>query len=228
MEIRKILTPKRVLFIALFAVLVFLGNRVNFSAVVGQNNQSFTLFQFFGPVAGSFLGPIFGAVSVLAAQLADYLAFGKAFTLINVLRLAPMLFAAWYFGAKKKQWTVVVPIAAIIAFNLHPVGRQAWLYSMFWLIPIAVAFIRPNNLFLRSLGATLTAHCVGAVAWLYTVPMTAGQWLGLIPVTAVERLMFAAGIAVSYLAFNIVLDKAFDKFNVKVPEIQLNKLRVIA
>ncbi len=228
MDLKKIFTPKRMLFIAIFGILVFIGNRINFSAVVGANNQYFTFFQFFGPVAGSFLGPVFGADSVLVAQAADYIISGKAFTLINVLRLTPMLFAAWYFGAKKRQWTVIVPVAAIAAFCIHPVGRQAWLYSMFWLIPIVIAFLPNRNLFLRSLGATFTAHAVGTIAFIYTVPMTAGQWIGLIPVTAMERLLFAAGIGVSYLIFNLVLDKAFDKFNVKVPEIQLNKLRVIA
>jgi hypothetical protein len=228
MNLNKLLTKKRILFIAIFALLVFLGNRINFSAIVGANNQYFTFFQFFGPIAGSFLGPIFGAVAVLVSQTADYIISGKAFTLINVLRLTPMLFAAWYFGAKKKQWTVIVPAAAIVAFCIHPVGRHAWLYSMFWLIPIVIAFLPNRNLFLRSLGATFTAHAVGSIAFIYTVPMTAAQWMGLIPVAAMERLLFAVGIAGSYLIFNLVLEVAFDKFNVKVPEIQLNKLRVIA
>lgn len=228
MNLNKIFTKKRILFIAIFALLVFFGNKINFSPIIGANNQYFTLFQFFGPVAGSFLGPIFGAVAVLVSQAADYIISGKVFTLINLLRLTPMLFAAWYFGAKKKQWTVVVPVIAIVLFCVHPVGRHAWLYSMFWLIPIVIAFLPNRNLFLRSLGATFTAHAVGSIAFIYSVPMTAAQWMGLIPVAAMERLLFAGGISVSYLIFNLVLDKAFDMFNVKVPEIQLNKLRVIA
>src|SRR3989339_398122 len=82
-------TKKHILFILIFAALVFIGNRINFSAIVGSTNQSFTFFQFFGPIAGAFLGPIFGAISVLFAELADFLLTGKAFTPINIIRLTP-------------------------------------------------------------------------------------------------------------------------------------------
>ena len=230
MDFKKIFTKKRILFILLFGILALIGKNINFSAVVGAENQYFTLFQFFGPVAGSFLGPIFGVISVLSAELLDYLIVGKSFSLINIIRLSPMLFAAWYFGAKKKKITAIIPAAAIVLFIAHPIGRHAWVYSLYWLIPIAIAFLSKkysNNLFLRSLGATFTAHSVGAVAWLYTIPMTAGQWLSLVPITAYERLMFACGITVSYVVFNAVLDKALHKFNWKIPEIQLNKLYIL-
>ena len=66
-QIHKIFTPKRILFIALFTALVYLGSQVNFSALIGADNQFFTLFQFFGPIAGSFLGPIYGTLTVLFA-----------------------------------------------------------------------------------------------------------------------------------------------------------------
>ena len=58
MEIKKIFSTKRIVFLLVFMAMVFIGNKINFSAVVGANNQYFTLFQFFGPIAGSFLGPI--------------------------------------------------------------------------------------------------------------------------------------------------------------------------
>src|SRR3989344_5025655 len=98
MELKRIFSKKRVIFLVLFAVMVFIGNRINFSGLVGAEKQYFTLFQFFGPISGSFLGPIFGAVSVLVAQASDYLVFAKPFTFINIIRLTPMLFAAYYFG----------------------------------------------------------------------------------------------------------------------------------
>ena len=78
---------RRAIFISAFILLVFFGNKVNFSKLIGAENQFFTLFQFFGPIAGSFLGPLYGAVSVLGSQLIDFFAVGKAFSLIRRLLL---------------------------------------------------------------------------------------------------------------------------------------------
>lgn len=221
MDIRHVISKKRIIFLALFIALVFAANRINFSSVVGADKQYFTLFQFFGPVAGSFLGPLFGAVSVLFAQGIDFLISGKAFSLINIVRLTPMLFAACYFGAKKKNWSIAVPLIAMSAFIIHPVGRQAWVYSLFWTIPVIIALMPAkylNSLWLKSLGATFTAHAVGTAAWIWSIPMTADQWITLIPITAVERLLFAGGIAVSYIALNTLLDRLAEKFSWKMPD----------
>lgn len=217
---KNIITKKRIIFLLLFIAMVFVGNRLNFSGLVGTNNQYFTFFQFFGPIAGSFLGSIFGVIAVLAAEIADFLIVGKAFTLINLVRLTPMLFAAYYFGTKKKSLSIIIPLMAIAAFVLHPVGRQVWFYSLFWTIPIIVMILPKKysaNVLLKSLGATFTAHSVGTAAWIWSIPMTAEQWIMLIPVTAYERLLFAAGIAGSYVVINTVLDKLTEKFKWNIP-----------
>ncbi len=223
-DFRKIFTKKRIMFIVLFGVLALIAKQINFSALVGADQQYLTLFQFFGPIAGSFLGPIFGIISVLGAELAGMLIVGKAFSFINIIRLTPMLFAAWYFGAKKIKLSAIIPAIAMLFFIAHPIGKQAWVYSLFWLIPIVIAFTKNKNLFLRSLGATFTAHSIGAVAFLYTVPMTAGQWVALIPITAMERLMFAAGITISYVVFNALFDKVKAPTNI----IFLNRLSFLS
>ncbi len=213
---------KRALFIALFILLVFFGNKINFSKLVGAENQFFTLFQFFGPLAGSFLGPWYGAAAVLGAQVIDFFAVGKAFSVINIVRLLPMVFAAYYFGVKKRSLlAVLVPLLAILAFVTHPVGREVWFFSLFWTIPALIKVLPlkyANNTLLRSLGATFTAHAVGGAAWVWSVPMTAGQWVGLIPIVIYERALFAVGIAVSYYVFNSVLDILAEKFKWNVPE----------
>src|SRR3989338_10915208 len=95
MNIKEFFTPKRLIFIALFAVFAFITQKINFSALVGAENQFFTLFQFFGPIAGAFLGPIVGVIAVFLAEAADFLVVGKELTLINIARLAPMLFATY-------------------------------------------------------------------------------------------------------------------------------------
>ena len=202
------------MFLLLFSILVFIGDRINFSKLIGADNQFFTLFQFFGPVAGSFLGPVVGVLSVLIAEVGSYLLLGKAFTLINVLRLLPMIFAAWYFGTKKDKLSFFVPIAAIIIFIAHPVGRQVWFFTLFWTIPIIIKLLPKKyseKIFLKSLGATFTAHAVGGAIWNYVVPMASADWIKLIPVVIYERLIFASGIAVSFVILNTILDKLDSK-----------------
>ena len=141
MKLNRLITTKGLLFLLIFSVLVFVGDRINFSKLVGAENQFFTLFQFFGPVAGAFLGPVVGVLSVLIAEVSSYLILGKTFTLINVLRLLPMLFAAWYFGTKKDKISFLIPAAAIVLFIAHPVGRQVWFFSLFWTIPIIIKIL---------------------------------------------------------------------------------------
>lgn len=232
MDIKNMFSKKRLVFLVIFLAAAFIANRINFSALVGAENQYFTLFQFFGPIAGAFLGTIFGVVAVLGAQIMDYLILGKAFTLINVVRLLPMLFAIYYFANYSKKenmgkiFMVLVPLAAIILFVTHPIGKGAWYFSMYWLIPILGVMLpkwMPGKLFFRSLGATFTSHAIGSVAWLYTVPMTAEQWTGLIPVVAYERFIFAAGIAVSYVMVNTALTFVVDKAKLPLGTISVDK-----
>ena len=104
MQLKNLFTKKRIIFLAIFTVLVLIGKQINFSPLVGAENQFFTLFQFFGPIAGGFLGAIFGAIVVLFAELIDFFVVGKEATLVNILRLSPMIFAAYYFGSKKKNY----------------------------------------------------------------------------------------------------------------------------
>jgi hypothetical protein len=225
MLMHKFFNRKRIVFIVLFAVFAFITQRINFSGLVGAENQFFTVFQFFGPIAGAFLGPVVGVVAVFLAQAADFLVVGKELTLLNAARLAPMLFATYYFASfnrinKIRIIKILVPLAAIALFVLHPVGGQVWFFSLYWTIPIIVALLPKkysNNVLLRAFGATFTAHAVGGALWVWTVPMTAEMWIGLIPVVAYERLLFAAGIAVSYVAINVFLDKVLDKLRLEVP-----------
>ncbi|MBI2649692.1 hypothetical protein HYX04_00080 [Candidatus Woesearchaeota archaeon] len=232
MKLDKLITKKGLLFLLVFSILVFVGDRINFSKLIGADNQFFTLFQFFGPVAGAFLGPVAGVLSVLIAQVASKIVQGNFNVLydgivnffisgnfkflldVELLRLTPMLFAAWYFGTKKGKLSFFVPVAAIILFVAHPVGRQAWFFSLFWTIPIIIKLLPKkygDRVFLRSLGATFTAHAVGGAMWNYIVPMTKAAWIALIPVVIYERLLFAGGIAVSFVILNTLLNKLDSK-----------------
>jgi hypothetical protein len=204
------LDNRKLLFIALFTALVLVGSRINYSSLVGAPNQFFTLFQFFGPISGGFLGGAFGIAAVLGAQLIDFVLQGKAFAAVNLIRLLPMLFAAYYFSSYKsnKIFAIAVPVLATLLFWSHPVGAAAWYFPLlFWSIPVIVAILPTENLLLRALGATFTAHAIGGASWNYLVPMTPEAWAALVPIVMMERASFAIGIAISYVALNTVLDK---------------------
>ncbi|MBS3063466.1 MAG: hypothetical protein J4203_06370 [Candidatus Diapherotrites archaeon] len=207
MDWRKIFTPQGLLFTVLFLAMVMASNQLNFSSLLGKPNQFFTFFQFIGPLAGGFLGPIAGALLVFAAQLVDAFLHGKALDLSTIGWLLPMVFASIYFGSRRNSSSRIISFAAILLFLLHPVGRTAWFYSLYWFIPVLCWLFR-KHLFARSLGATFTAHAIGGALWVWTVPMTTEQWMALIPIVAYERLLFAAGISVSYIALNTLLSKA--------------------
>lgn len=202
-------TKKKLFFLALFSIVGFISLQIPFNKIAGSN-VSFTLFDFFAPIAGAFLGPVFAVGSVFAVMVANNLIKDVAWTQGTVIRLFPTLFAVLYFAviANKKykgQWILAIPLLCIIAFVAHPIGRQVPYYPLlFWWIPVA-AYFKRNNLFIKSLGATFTAHAVGSTAFLYALNLPAEVWKSLPPIVVSERLLFASGIAVSYIVVKYTL-----------------------
>jgi len=195
---------KKFAFILLFSALSLLFYQFNFSEIVGSEPKAyFTLFQFIGPIGGGIIGPLGGALSVLLVEVTNFFLTGKVLDPITVVRFFPMLFAALYFGSKRKD-SAFIALACLALFWLHPIGNTVWFYALYWVIPLAAAFYK-HNLFARSLGATFTAHSVGSVAFLYAFNLPAEVWIGLIPIVAIERFAFATGISVCYYAVNTVL-----------------------
>lgn len=196
---------KKITSIFLLSLLSLVALQIPFTELLGANVR-FTAFDFIAPTLGAFLGTFPGVIAVLTAQVLNALIHGTTTDVASIVRLLPMLFAVIYF-AKKRTINVIIPILAIIAFNANPTGREAWQYSLFWLIPIAANFYR-KNLFVKSLGATFTAHAVGGAIWVWTFGLTKEMWLSLIPVVAVERIAMACGITAFYLIFSKVLNYA--------------------
>lgn len=190
------------LFVGLFSVVGFVTLQIPFTKLFGSN-VSFTLFDFFGPIAGAFLGPFLGIASVLGVQLVNYGVHDTALTTGSVIRLFPTLFAVYYFAVLMQKSApkhiLAAPLISMLVFWAHPEGRAAWYYPLFWLIPL-VAYFKKENLLLRSLGATFTAHAVGGAAWIWAFNLPASVWNSLISLVIVERSLFALGIAGSYLA----------------------------
>lgn len=121
----------------------------------------------------------------------------------------PTLCGTLYFSLLKKdsfctRLVAALPaVSCIILFWLHPVGRQAALYPLYWLIPAAVALTNRRSFFLQALGSTFTAHAIGSVLWLYGGLLLApAAWTALIPIVALERFGFACFMTAIFYAIN--------------------------
>lgn len=195
---------RKILFSIIFTILGLMAFQISISRIIGSS-QNFTLFELLGPTGGMFLGPILGAVSAFFVRALNVFIFHQSLDFLTIIRFLPTILAAIYLGLKQKKTAIIFPIC-IVLFLLNPIGRQAWMYSLIWLIPFFATFGK-NRLILNSLGATFTAHAVGSVIFLYSFGLTPAIWISLIPVVFIERGIFTIGIWTSCLVFNTVLDK---------------------
>jgi hypothetical protein len=110
---------------------------------------------------------------------------------------------------------LAVPVIAMIGFWAHPEGLKAWYYALYWLIPIAMYFLRDNFIFARALGTTFIAHAVGSVLWIWVFNMKAAIWISLIPVVWKERGLMALGITLTFIIFNYLLSLVDKKIELR-------------
>lgn len=203
----------KIIFAVVFTLLGFLALEVKLTNLAGSK-ASFTLFDAFAPIAGTFLGGALGIVSVIVMKVINgFIHRADMVDIGFVIRLLPTLFAVLYFSSKRKS-LLIVPLLAILSFNLNPVGRQVWFFSLFWTIPIMCHFFRERFLLVRALGATFSAHAVGGAIWVWTVPLSASVWIGLIPVVIIERSLFALGIAGSFVGVKSIIHFFITKYGV--------------
>jgi len=202
-------TGKKIIFISIFAVIGIILMQIPFTKIIGSK-LNFSLFDFYGPIAGSFMGSVWGIIGVLAMQVINWAWHGFAIDSATIIRFFPMLFAVLYF-AKKSKLMLLIPAAAMIAFWAHPEGRIAWYYALYWLIPIIAYFWHDKYVFARALGTTFTAHAVGGVLFIWTFNLKAAVWISLIPIVWKERGLMAIGITLTYLATSYLLKFASKK-----------------
>ncbi len=183
---------------AVFVVLGFIALQLPVAHLAGSRAQ-FTVFDAFAPAISGFLGGVPALIAVAVAEVVNFFAHGaNALDAGTIIRLFPILMAVLYF-AKPTRWNILVPLVAIFLFNLHPVGRSVWYFSLFWLIPVAMYFLQESSVYARALGATFAAHAVGGALWMWFFDLPKAVWVSLIPVVIVERFLFAAGIVATYL-----------------------------
>lgn len=205
-----------------FLLLFLFSALLKISFGLGSYKFFFTGINFILPLLGSFFS-IFSSMLIIPI----FFIF-KKITLDGALTLGiPTLVATlnWsnFFNLNnnkiiKKEFfsfllNVILPLLAIILFIVHPVGKDAYLYSFYWFIPVIIYFVQKlknnNSIFLIALASTFLAHAVGSIIWLYSINMSSLQWLSLIPIVAVERLIFACGMSVNYLLFKKFIEKKF-------------------
>ncbi|MFA6553523.1 MAG: hypothetical protein WCT27_03780 [Patescibacteria group bacterium] len=211
---------KRLLFVGTFIILGFVLLQIPFTNIIGSSTQKFSFFDFFAPTIGAFLASGWGAAVVVLVKTFNVIVHHQTFDLTTIIRLFPLAFAALYFGAKKYKTLVgIIPLACMALFIAHPEGRQAWYYSLYWLIPVVASFTK-KSLVMNSLGATFTAHAIGGVTFLYAFNLPAETWIALIPVVFLERMLFTGGIALSYVAMNSLVNVLATRLDLPV----LNRL----
>jgi len=188
------------LYAGLFAKLCAL---FKLSFIVGSYAAFFSASNCVVPLIGAFAG-LPGAISfflvgICVRSLASPIAFFKLLAFY-----VPGMVASVSWIEEFKYIRVLVPLVCMGLFIMHPVGGVAWVYSLYWLIPVVLYFLQKDGVFACSLSSTLVAHAVGSTIWLYADPMSPAVWLGLMPVVAVERLLFASGMASLYIAVRYV------------------------
>lgn len=184
----------QLLSILLFVGLGMIASHIPLTYLLGSGTR-LTAFDAFAPAAGG-LFPL--PVALLATLLIQTAAI-KTISAAAIIKLITPLVAVFYFS-KRNRLQILIPILAIIAFNLHPVGRSVWYFSLFWITPVLCYFVKEKSIIAKSLGATFSAHAVGGALWVYAVPLPKAVWISLIPIVIIERLTLAVGATLFFLA----------------------------
>ena len=211
---------KKIGFISALILFGFGLMQIPFTQIIGSSLK-FSLFDFYGPIIGGLIGSTTGVVTVGIMQLANWAWHGFQTDGASLIRLLPMLFSVLYF-AGKTRWNLVIPVIAMITFWAHPEGRLAWIYPLYWLIPIVAYFFQDKYLLARALGATFTAHAVGGALWIWVFNMKASIWLSLMPIVWKERGLMMLGICFTYIAFNYLLSILSKKLHWQLLFVKLN------
>lgn len=183
--------------------------------MVGSWATVFSAVSTISPLSGYF-GGAFGGMLYLAFRLAWHLFFSPTHVGMSwLINIVPGWCSTMFWSFPPVIGSVFVPVIALCLFVMHPVGGQAFVYALLWLIPIALYACRyaknkiGNTFFAQALCATFVAHAVGSVMWLYGMPaMKPELWILLTPIALAERFFFAVGITLARLLVINLVDMA--------------------
>lgn len=209
-------TKKQFFILFLLLMLSNLGLRISF--VWGSQRYFFSLLAILLPMVGvlfrtkksvGIVGGYFGIKALCGLMPFTFglpsLCAAANWTLLRSSELRRAGSGKWIVTIQRFLLNVVLPLLCMIIFIAHPVGRQAWAYSLYWFIPMGLYFFPRKSLFAISLQSSFIAHAVGSIFWLFFLPMSPERWIALIPIVAVERLLFSLAGVVVYSAIKWVL-----------------------
>lgn len=178
------------------------------SKISGYRLSSFTVGHVMTPVLALGLSSS-ELLGVTVLRTCVHLLTHSTLGIFGFLYYLPSLTGALYFKSllsgnlNARIACALAPLVCMAIFVSTPVGSVAWIYSLCWTIPAAIALLPRNNIFLTALASTYMAHAVGSVLFILSTPMVPAFWIGLLPVVAFERCMLAAGITAVYYAIII-------------------------
>ena len=202
---KKLLSP--IQNIVLFNSIIKLSGVFKLSFIVGSHIAFFSAVAICAPLSGAFAG-IAGSLGVFGVSIALRALLMGSMPIHFLAYHIPGLFASLHWATQSRLARIAPAFMCMVLFIAHPVGSSAALYSLFWLIPVFTTLYARQNALSRAFGSTFTAHAVGSVIWLYTVPMSADHWLSLIPVVILERALFAVGMVAAYKAISWAFAKS--------------------
>lgn len=179
-------------------LLIVISKLLPFNWIIGSYHLTFSWTTMMAPVVVQQFGFAWIGLFFLHQKL-----FISRSIFMTLLYRVPLLFSAWAF-TKRTIWTsLMVPIACMTMFVSHDIGSQAWIYALYWLIPMILFCVR-DSIVARSMSASFVAHAVGSVIWLYFENIAPAVWISLLPIVFCERVLMAGGMLVlQYLIIKV-------------------------
>lgn len=206
---------KNIFYLPFYSLVIELSRLIKISFILGSTVSFFSAVNILAPMAGILGGTYRGLSIFFVHTLLKWTFIGGGMIPLIGYHI-PHFFASFYWNSRSKSAKIIIPLICMIVFIIHPVGIHSIPYALLWLIPISIALFNKNNIFLKALGSTFTAHAIGSVIWIYNIPMTPEKWIGLIPVALTERILFASGIVILYFVLTtlkITLAKKTSRVN---------------
>ena len=185
----------------IFAGMVLLiASYIKISYIIGSWAAFFSATSCVIPAAGLVAG-LYGTLCISVVRILQMVIVAPFRLPTLLLNVVPGVAASAYWCAPRWLMNFSIPFLSIVLFIFHPVGAQAYWYSLLWTIPMWVGCIEQAPLFARALSSSLIAHAIGSVLWLYVLPSTPALWLGMLPLVIIERVVMALGIMLAYYLY---------------------------
>lgn len=205
------------IFLSFFLALSFLLlTQIKFSKILGTE-MKFSLGVILGPTLAKFFGISFGTLLIILTQIFGILlGIFQLGSMSDLFIFLPIISAGIFFSStfkdEDKKKATILPALCIFFFLLHPIGVKVWFYSLFWIIPIFLIYVRISKieLFLKSLATAFVDHAIGSIIYLYLLNIPEPFWIEAIPLTIMERIFIGFGISICY-SLGIQMFKALSK-----------------